>query len=122
MKILVSLVALLVGLTACGTAATPSSQSHASSTSRGASAGAAASPGGSSGALFAVLEGAAPNVSQANTVAIEGPVTATMTPLRNVRSFPNNGSNSQISILLTSGYGTKDPAVTPAPNPTTRTE
>src|SRR5438874_8221240 len=70
MKILVSLVALLVGLTACGTAATPSSQSHGSSTSGGASTGAAASPGGSSGALFAVLEGAAPNVSQANTVAI----------------------------------------------------
>jgi hypothetical protein len=71
MKTLMSLVAVLVGLTACSSAGPPKSHT-------GASAPPVASPAQSHGAaqssgpLFAVLEGASPPNAQADTVAIVG--------------------------------------------------
>ena len=75
MKTLVSLIAVLVGLTACSSAGPPKSHSGspappvaAATASPGQSHGAAQS----SGLLFAVLEGATPPAAQADTVAIVG--------------------------------------------------
>ena len=73
MKILVALVALVVGLTACATAGPPSSHSRASATPAAGAPGASASPKTRAAAepLFAVLEAPARG-EQADTVAIVG--------------------------------------------------